>query len=210
MATLSTRAAVVLGALLLLLSGCRRRALSPGCSPKTAPCDGEDMLVAAGRDRTFRYHLPAAARGSASKPLLIALHGHGSDGRGMAKLTHLDDLADEGGFVVAYPDGYDKQWNDSRGTTVPAQAGVDDVAFISALIDHAGRSFSVDLRRVYVTGMSNGAMMTHRIGCELAAKVAGIAPVAGPRVRSTSADGAGLKAFARSNEGWDFLRFPPV
>ncbi len=179
MATLFARTAVALGALLLLVPGCRRRAPSPGCSPATAPCHGEGTLVAAGRDRSFRYHIPAA-RDGAPKPLLIALHGHGSDGRGMARLTHLDDVADEGGFVVAYPDGYDKQWNDSRGTTSPAQAGVDDIAFISALIDHAGRSFSVDPRRVYVTGMSNGAMMTHRIGCELAAKVAGIAPVAGP------------------------------
>jgi polyhydroxybutyrate depolymerase len=179
MVTLSSRAVAVLaGLLLLVVPGCRRRAPYGACAPASAPCDGEGALPLGGMERTFRYHLPAA-RGVGPRPFLIALHGHGGDGRGMATLTHLDAVADEDGFVVAFPDGYDRQWNDGRGTTAPAQAGVDDVAFVSALIDHAVARWSVDPRRVYVTGMSNGGMMAHRIGCELAARVAGIAPVAG-------------------------------
>jgi polyhydroxybutyrate depolymerase len=118
-------------------------------------------------------------QGGGARPLVVALHGRLGDGKAMAHLTGLDAVADEDGFVVVFPDGYEKSWNDGRGRSPASEAGVDDVGFISALVDHAVASFRADARRVYVTGMSNGGMMTHRIGCELAAKIAGIAPVAG-------------------------------
>lgn len=101
----------------------------------------------------------------------------------MVRLTGggLDRLAEKEGFLVVYPNGIDRHWNDGRSadeTGWKAQGeNVDDVGFISALIDELVRTRNADPRRVYVTGVSNGGQMAHRLACELADKVAAIAPV---------------------------------
>lgn len=138
------------------------------------------MLTVDGRERTYALHLPPGDKGAL--PLVIVLHGFGGQGQGMVALTGMNSVADREGFVVAYPDGVARSWNDGRfSPDITAQRlGVDDVGFISALIDELVRTQAIDGRRVFVTGISNGGMMTERLGCELADKVAAIAPVAGP------------------------------
>jgi polyhydroxybutyrate depolymerase len=109
-------------------------------------------------------------------PLVIALHGAGSTGKQMERFTRFDEVAASEQFVVVYPDGIDHHWNDGRGAV---NTGVDDVAFIASLIDELATTHAIDRTRVYVTGASNGAMMTYRLGCDLADRIAGIAPVIG-------------------------------
>ncbi len=92
----------------------------------------------------------------------------------------MNPLADREGFIIVYPDGIDKGWNDGRGTTKAEQQQIDDVGFVKALIDHLARHIvHLDRNRIYATGMSNGAIFSHRLGCELADELAAIAPVAG-------------------------------
>jgi polyhydroxybutyrate depolymerase len=109
-------------------------------------------------------------------PLVIALHGAGGTGRQMQRFAGFDNIAAREQFLVAYPDGVDHHWNDGRGAV---NTGVDDVAFIASLIDEIAGVHAIDRTRVYVTGASNGAMMTYRLGCDLADRIAGIAPVIG-------------------------------
>jgi polyhydroxybutyrate depolymerase len=93
----------------------------------------------------------------------------------------LNKLSDREGFIVVYPDGIEKHWNDGR-ENVSYRAHrekVDDVGFISALIDDLAEKRNIDRNRVYVTGISNGAMMSFRLACELSQKITAIAPVAG-------------------------------
>src|SRR4051812_47094593 len=66
-----------------------------------------------GRVRSYELHVPEGLTEPA--PLVIALHGRGDDGLGMEALTHFDDLADREGFIVAYPDGLNNEWNFVRG-----------------------------------------------------------------------------------------------
>ncbi|MFH0887398.1 MAG: PHB depolymerase family esterase [bacterium] len=138
-----------------------------------------------GLTRTYLIHVPPSLTKSKPVPLVIALHGGGGMGKNMIKLTPggFDQLADQDGFIVVYPDGLGKNWNDGRSNKeVDYRAhkeNVDDVGFISALIDNLINEYNVDPKRVYVTGISNGAMMTYRLGCELSEKIAAIAPVAG-------------------------------
>jgi polyhydroxybutyrate depolymerase len=107
------------------------------------------------------------------------LHGGGGTGKGMVKLTGFNAVADRENFIIVYPDGFEKHWNDGRGVQWQAQVeNVDDVGFISALIDHLSDELNIDTSRIYVTGISNGGMMSHRLGCELSRKIAAIAPVA--------------------------------
>jgi polyhydroxybutyrate depolymerase len=133
-----------------------------------------------GKTRSYRVHVPPGHDLSKPTPLVLVFHGAGGDGAQMMRLTGFNELADQHGFIVAYPEGYQKNWNDGRGVPHwPAQAeNIDDVGYISMLIDRLSKTLNVDRRRVYATGISNGGLITLRIGCELSDKLAAIAPVA--------------------------------
>jgi polyhydroxybutyrate depolymerase len=146
-------------------------------TPSTAQ-DISASLTAGNLTRTYQAHVPAKADSAAALPLVIALHGGNGSGASMRNLTSLDTVADANGFVVAYPDGYSESWADGRGTTEAEVAGVDDVAFIGALIEDIATRTPIDPRRVYVTGISNGGMMSLRVACALSSRIAAVAPVA--------------------------------
>jgi len=149
---------------------------SPGAPPGTYRIE----LPFEGRDRTYLLHT-APRPSSAPAPLIVVLHGGGSRPEAMPALTGLLEVADREGFVVVLPAGVEGGWNDGRtGTGQPAQEqGVDDVGFIRAVVEDASKRASVDPRRVFATGISNGAMMSTRLACEASDVFAGIAPVAG-------------------------------
>jgi polyhydroxybutyrate depolymerase len=157
-------------------------------NPPNSNIHGKDStysITAGGLKRTYLLHIPRTIDPGRSMPLLIALHGGGGTGQNMVKLTMggFNELSDKNGFVVVYPDGIDRHWNDGRNNDQTGyQANhekIDDVGFISALIDNLIKKMKIDPNRVYVTGMSNGAIMSYRLACELSEKIAAIAPVAG-------------------------------
>lgn len=136
-------------------------------------------------ERTFNIHIPSIDAKTVQVPLVIALHGRGGNGESMILVTRsgFDELADKDGFFVAYPDGIEQNWNDGRmdeeADDRAHRENIDDVGFISALIDYMIKNFDIDPKRVYVTGISNGAIMSYRLACELSFKIAAIAPVDG-------------------------------
>ncbi len=125
--------------------------------------------------RTYYLHVPADLVDPA--PLVIALHGRFDSGKGMAAMTHFSDLADQQGFIVAYPDGIDGEWNFVRGIG-GYDTTQDDTAFLVALIDHIAQDHPVDKTRVYLAGFSNGGLMVQRAACENPAPFAAFASVA--------------------------------
>jgi polyhydroxybutyrate depolymerase len=131
--------------------------------------------------RTYLLHVPSP-RPPGTLPLVIILHGGGGHGKGMVRLTRgeLDALADREGFLVAYPDGLHKRWNDGRGAEVSRthRENTDDFGFLAALIDRLRTEEDADPARVYAAGISNGGMMACRLGCELAGSIAAIGIVA--------------------------------
>lgn len=154
---------------------------SPHDVAATQPSDYSGSLISAGLQRTYTVHLPAAYTKSLSWPLVIILHGGGGEGKQMDALTGFNAEADVAGFIAVYPDAVEHNWNDGRGNPgIRSQAlGIDDVSFISSLIDRLENDLNINKKMIYVTGISNGAMMSHRLGSELSAKIAAIAPVAG-------------------------------
>jgi len=145
----------------------------------TAPAmaaDQSGQLESGGRLRTYAVHVPGRAAPPAGFPLVLAFHGGGMQGEGMRRLSRLDAVADARGFIVVYPDGVDRHWNDGRSTIRNPQ---DDVAFIAALLDRLAQGRQVDRQRIYATGLSNGALFAQRLACDLSARIAAIAPVAG-------------------------------
>ena len=129
--------------------------------------------------RSYLLHVPPGYDAAAPWPLVLALHGGGGQGRGMPWLTGLSRLADRQRFLVAYPDGVGRSWNDGREDPgVPAaRRQVDDVGFLVALIDHVAGAYRIDAARVYATGISNGGFMSQRLACEASTRVAAIASV---------------------------------
>ena len=101
-------------------------------------------------------------------------------------MTGFDRIAARDGIIAVYPDGTARlpgirflTWNAGHCCGAAMEANVDDVGFIGAIIDALVSNGRADPSRVYVTGMSNGAMMAHRLGRELSTKLAAIAPVVG-------------------------------
>lgn len=135
-----------------------------------------------GRTRDYILHVPLAYQTMQKSPLVLALHGGGGKAEGMFKLTHnrFNQLADQNGFFVVYPQGLGKSWNegakDSRGYAREHQ--INDAGFLSVLIDELSKKYPIDPRRVFSTGISNGGLMSFRLGCEMPEKIRAIAPVA--------------------------------
>jgi polyhydroxybutyrate depolymerase len=148
------------------------------CTGKAA-MSGTSTWSVMGRD--VRVHVPASYDPGAATPIVINLHGLADSGAGQADLTHMDDVADANGFVALYPDGTGSPlgWNGGACCNPASASGVDDVAFVSAVIDEAESRLCVDDDRVFAAGFSNGAFLAHRLACELADRVAAIGAVSG-------------------------------
>ena len=129
-----------------------------------------------GVQRTYLVVRPAGVDSAHAIPLVIALHGYTLNATWMESNTGFDEEAAREGFVVVYPQGIKNSWN--AGTCCGHNAG-DDVGFIRNLIDRLVAGGEVDPRRVFVTGMSNGAAMAQRVACELADRVTAVASVSG-------------------------------
>lgn len=128
------------------------------------------------------YLLDAPAEASGPVPLVIALHGGG--GSPMTMTPRWLGIARREGFAVAFPSGVGRNanmgtWNAGGCCGFAMASGSDDVAFIGAMIDDIARDHRIDPKRVYVTGLSNGGMLTYRIGAALAPRIAAIAVVSG-------------------------------
>jgi polyhydroxybutyrate depolymerase len=93
----------------------------------------------------------------------------------------MDDVADREGFVTVYPDGLGVlgTWNGGGCCGYAVQNDVDDVGFVTALLDHLEQALCIDRARVFASGMSNGGIFSHRLACEQSERIAAIAPVAG-------------------------------
>ncbi|MFO7613285.1 MAG: PHB depolymerase family esterase [Bacteroidales bacterium] len=133
----------------------------------------EYSIIHNGLTRTYRLYLPDGYNPSESYPLVINMHGMGSNALEQEIYTEFNQVSDTGEFIVVYPNGVNKLWN------VSSTSGVDDVGFISALIDTLDVLYSIDLQRVYATGMSMGGFMSYRLACELSDRIAAIASVTG-------------------------------
>lgn len=132
------------------------------------------------RDRSYLVYRPASLDSHTPAPLVIVLHGGFGSGSQAETAYHWDAQAESQGFVVAYPDGYRHSWNAGGMCCGPAlRENVDDIGFLTRLINTISRDENIDPARVYLTGMSNGAAMTYRYACEGTYPIAAIGPVAG-------------------------------
>jgi len=181
MASRSVRTLVVRlsATVVLLVAGCMAGGHATGAPPpQTSIPVGQSTqsLEAGGLIRTFHLYRPQGLPDAA--PLVVMLHGGYGDGAQAERAYNWDTEADTAGFLVAYPDGMDRAWNAGSCCGRPQRTGIDDVGFLTSMVATIAQQTPIDANRVYATGMSNGAMMTLRLGCQ-ATLFAAIAPVAG-------------------------------
>ncbi|MFA5137884.1 MAG: PHB depolymerase family esterase [Elusimicrobiota bacterium] len=147
------------------------------------PGEHSAELVHGGITRSYSYRLPPSYAPGSSLPVVFVLAGGRKGGAGMKVITDggFEPLADKEGFILVYPEYVGNIWNDGRNVrTYPSHAkNVDDVGFLSKLMDVFVKDFGADRRRLYVAGYSNGGMMAQRAACELSSRVAAAASVAG-------------------------------
>lgn len=141
-------------------------------------------------DRHYVLHVPSTLPKDRTVPLVLMFHGGGGTPGHAERETGFSRLADREGFLVAYPQGHNKSWNDGRASaSIAAQRDqVDDVGFVAALIEDVARIYQVDEKRIFATGISNGATFSHFLAARLSRRIAAIAPVAGGIAQPLSQD----------------------
>ncbi len=153
--------------------------LGLGCSatPELEPQELYITLSIDGRLRNFELYVPASYQAAAPAPLMVAFHGSPGSSLGMRVSTKLDDLAEQEGILIAYPNSLD-DWAPGCACTQDDFRGVDDVDFMRKAVNKVSADFNIDPNRVYALGFSAGGWMAYRMGCSLSNTFAGIAAVA--------------------------------
>lgn len=158
----------------------------PNMTAIRGPGDYRFSFAHDGITREYLVHVPKSYRG-APTPMLVALHGGGGDADFQADDSKykLISKSEAAGFIAVFPSGYSRfpsgalaTWNAGTCCGAAQKNNVDDVGFIREVIRRVERQASIDPRRVFATGMSNGAMMSWRLACE-APEIRAIAPVEG-------------------------------
>jgi len=169
-----------------------------GCSKKTEPLSSSNnasltseaarsidgSIVVDGLTRTYTVNLPTGYLLGNNYSLVIALHGGGGNASQFESSSGLTAKADAAGFIVVYPEGtgFIRTWNAGTCCGSAVTNNVNDVKFISQLIDKLVSTYKINAKKVYATGHSNGGMLCYRLACELSNKIAAIAPNASTMV----------------------------
>lgn len=147
------------------------------------PGDHSRSLTVDERERSYSIHIPPKYDAKEPTPVVLILHGAGTNDRNTVQFTGMNSKSDEAGFVAVYPNGMGvgpfQTWNAGGLTGRMAEGRPDDVKFIASVLDDLATVVNVDPKRIYATGMSNGGMMCYRLAAELSDRIAAIAPVAG-------------------------------
>jgi polyhydroxybutyrate depolymerase len=164
-------------ALTLSLLACIRNA--------PAPTDATLSLIHDGIERTYILHIPSSYDANSPTPLVLSLHGGAGNAENQRWVSGFNELSDEKGFIVVYPNGTGKledkilTWNGGTCCGYAVTNQIDDVGFIRSLIAELQSQYNIDPKRMYATGLSNGGIMSYRLACDAADIFAAIGPVAG-------------------------------
>ena len=146
------------------------------------------MMIAA---RPYQTHIPSTYDGARALPLVVLLHGYGASGSVQAAYLGFTGLSESRNFLLAYPDGTlnsqsQRFWNATNACCDFARQGIDDVAYVTAIIDDMSARYRVDARRIFIVGHSNGGFMAHRMACDRSDRVAAIVSLAGAQWADTA------------------------
>jgi len=152
--------------------------LSFGCLFGHAPALGatvEETITSGGTQRDYLIHVPATYRPHVPMPLVMAFHGRKGDGTDIEAFSGIDSL----NAIAVYPVGAKGEADQRAWESAPYAAPVDDVRFVSDLLDHLQATLCVDTNRIFATGKSNGAGFVALLACQLPFRIAAFGTIAG-------------------------------
>lgn len=156
------------------------------CTSDTlAAGDTTISIVFGGVTRSYIVHKPSSGLPTTGAPLVIDMHGFTSNATQQKGLSGFQQEADAKGFIAAWPQGRNNSWNGYGCCGTSDSNNVDDVGFIRAVVADIVRRTRIDETKVYITGLSNGGSMSHRLACEAADIFAASAPVSFPLNRTS-------------------------
>ncbi len=137
-------------------------------------------LISSGVRREYLLYVPPSYDPATPTPFVITLHGFAQWPANQRDVSRWNPLADEYGFIVVYPSGtgFPKRWG-AHGTADSLNPQMEDVTFISDLIDKLESEYTIDPTRIYANGLSNGGGMSYLLACKLADRIAAVGTVAG-------------------------------
>ena len=139
-----------------------------------------------GIQRDYILYIPELYDGSSAVPLVLNFHGYGSNANEQMFYGDFRDIADTEGFLLVHPEGTTFIGNQFWNVGFPGiSSTIDDVGFTEALIDELATLYTINLDRVYATGMSNGGFMSFLLACQLSEKIAAVASVTGSMTQNT-------------------------
>ena len=143
-------------------------------------------LIYGGLERAFIVHAPGLYDGTAPTALIINFHGGGGNAENQIGTALMNEKSDEAGFIVVYPNGIsepgkpdNRTFNAGNCCGAARDTSVDDIGFVKKMLIELKSKFNIDTKRIYATGYSNGAMLSHRLACEMTDTIAAIASIAG-------------------------------
>jgi polyhydroxybutyrate depolymerase len=171
------------------------------CAGAVSAQDRGEIVKVNGFERSMVVHLPHGYDKAKRYPVVLVLHEVGGNAATIANITHFDEVADQNSFIAVYPNAKDGHWTESEIQDVRQFGGfgrrrggfgdmdaprdmvvggkpVADIFYFNQLLDQMESEYSVDTNRIYATGLSEGGSMDFKLGCELAERIAAIAPVA--------------------------------
>jgi polyhydroxybutyrate depolymerase len=141
--------------------------------------DVVDSLSHDGRQRGYIVHVPPGRQPGVAVPVVLGFHAAQATPSEQRSQSRMNEVADANGFLAVYPEGVEWTFNVGTGYGMALSRKVDDVGFTAALIDDLVRKYGADPRRIYATGLGNGAMLCYTLACRLPGRIAAIAPVDG-------------------------------
>ena len=166
---------------LVATTGCGKPApVSPGTTgQRTIAAD--PAISEGATTRSYLVHVPESYQPAKALPVVLAFHGHGGDAAGMERGSGFSVLAEQQGFLAVYPQGLMDGTSGQPfwASAGPVDYGVDDIAYVTNLLNDLQSAFCVDAHRIYVTGFSNGGGMVGYLACRLASRIAAFAPASG-------------------------------
>ena len=161
-------------------TGCGKAApvaLGSSVNVSIATPPGESLGYAS---RSYRIHVPKDYNDAHAVGVVLVFHGYGGNAAGMEAGSGFSSVADQQGFLALYPQGLPNKEAPNKpfwAEIGPIDFGVDDVLFVSDILNDVQQKYCVDAHRIYATGFSNGGGITNLLACRLAGRIAAFAPL---------------------------------
>jgi len=181
MRTIRCLLAIIASANLLAAVACVPATAQPSATPAPTlpPGDSTRTLTVGSLERMYLLHIPSGLNGQSPVAVVFVFHGLTGSGEAIQVMSGFNEVSDQNGFVVVYPNGFEQSWNGSGCCGEAVNQAIDDLSFVRQMLADIGTFVQVDPKRIYSTGFSNGAIFSYRLACEMSETFAAVAPVSG-------------------------------